>query len=142
MKISTNKPPNWSRLTKEFGVHWDSGVIVTYGDTAHTKRVAVMTPDLIAHELVHVIQQKELGPIKWWEKYINDRDFRLSQELEAYTRQAKWIKNTASMPESEKRMRVEHIWKSMATMYKDMVTYKEAKALIPYDTTSNLNSHS
>jgi hypothetical protein len=41
---------------------------------------------LINHEMVHSGQQAhyEGGPDAWWERYLTDAPFRLSQEIEAY----------------------------------------------------------
>lgn len=44
---------------------------------------------LIAHEMVHIEQQKKYGIIRWGWKYIFDKEFRYQQELEAYRVQVK-----------------------------------------------------
>lgn len=47
-----------------------------------------MTEDLIVHEETHRDQQMSyLTPGEWWEKYLEDPEFRLSQEVEAYRNQ-------------------------------------------------------
>lgn len=37
---------------------------------------------LVKHESVHIKQQKNMGTIKWLFKYLTDKKFQLSQELE------------------------------------------------------------
>lgn len=51
-----------------------------------------LPPDLLAHELTHVKQQKSSFwcGIVWWVKYIASPKFRLSQEVEAYQNQFKY----------------------------------------------------
>lgn len=50
-----------------------------------------LTEDLIEHEKVHMRQQGN-DPALWWKRYLDDNEFRLSQELEAYQVQYAWIK--------------------------------------------------
>ena len=90
VKFSSEKPPIYERAKDFFGVDWDKGVIFTYGDTIHCK--FQITPDLVEHEKVHIEQQKELGPEKWWDRYLSYEDFRYHQEIEAYRAQYKFCK--------------------------------------------------
>jgi hypothetical protein len=49
--------------------------------------------DLIEHERIHIKQQN--GDYhKWIEKYQNDEQFRMKQEIEAYQGQLRFIKQT------------------------------------------------
>ena len=52
-----------------------------------------MTEDLIIHEQVHVLQQREIGAYNWWMKFFNDERFRLEQEIPAYRKQLASIKD-------------------------------------------------
>ena len=92
--VSRQKPPAhiYKPCVEKWGVDFKKGIVFTYGDTIHS---AVEIPkDLMAHELIHVRQQREFagGPDAWWEKYLADAKFRTSQELEAYREQWRWIK--------------------------------------------------
>lgn len=130
MKISTQKPPVWDEVEKKFGIKWESGVLVAYGDTIHT-RTGRVSPDLIIHESVHFKQQEAIGgPEKWWEKYLTDSNFRFEQELEAYGKQCDYIRSYIHNHKKRANM-FNHIWHSMAEMYGDMVTYKQAAELLP-----------
>ena len=130
MKISKECPTLiYTRCKEQFGADWDKGVIITYGDTIYTKSGHI-SPDLVVHEMTHIEQQNKVGPDIWWDKYFSDKDFRLSQEVEAYSNQAKFIKE--NVKDRNKRFSmVNHIWKMMATMYDGMISYEKAKLLIP-----------
>lgn len=130
MKFSSEIPPVYDRCRAVFGltVDWDKNVIFTYGDTVHSKRD--LPDDLIVHEAVHVRQQTAMGPEAWWDKYLVDPAFRLSQEVEAYSAQVKWI--DTNVRDRNKRFFVKrHIYQMLASsMYGNLVTPSEAKALV------------
>lgn len=48
---------------------------------------------LIIHEMTHHIQQDEHGLDAWVTRYLNDPQFRLDMEIEAYAMQLKSIKD-------------------------------------------------
>jgi hypothetical protein len=66
-------------------------VLFTYRNTIYSNYFVPY--DLITHETTHIMQQKEFGGAdKWWNKYFKDKEFRLSQEIEAYGRQYMVVK--------------------------------------------------
>lgn len=91
MKISHEKPFIFNILTQTFGVKWEAGVAIAYGDTIHCFNG--IGPDVVAHESVHLRRQKELGPEEWWIRYIEDKHFRMIEEIEAYRVQIRWLKD-------------------------------------------------
>lgn len=127
-KISTTKPPVYDRCHKEFGVDWvRDRVIITYGDTVHCIDGS-MSPDLRAHEEVHVKQQTEMGAAIWWENYFEDPKFRLDQELEAYAAQVAYIKKWCS--KNSVIHKCDWILQSIVKFYGNMITLQEAKDLL------------
>lgn len=127
MKFSTDKPLVYNQCHDQFGVNWEDGIVITYGDTIYCK-FSPLTPDLIVHESVHIRQQKELGPMTWWEHYFEDKDFRLKVELEAYRAQIDWMREHYNRHE---RKRIEaHIYKTLETNYGGICTREEAKKLL------------
>ena len=48
--------------------------------------------DIIHHELQHLRQQQRIGAKNWILRYLDDKKFRLEQELEAYVIQLKEVK--------------------------------------------------
>lgn len=83
VKYSTDPPPVWDKLVKKFGVKWNR-TAVAYGDTIHADKP--LAPDIDAHERVHLNQQgyTQRGAAEWFERYLEDPQFRYEQELEAY----------------------------------------------------------
>jgi hypothetical protein len=126
IKTSTQPPKVYEQCRKQFGVSWESGIIMTYGDTVHCK--FPLSDDLIVHEAIHVKQQTEMDKDEWWDKYFNDKKFRLSQEVEAYRNQMEYLKLNSSR--DYRRMMKKKIIKDMSTIYGGMCTAKEAEALI------------
>lgn len=81
-----NYPPEgiYERAKEKWGVSFDN-IIFANGDKIHTKYK--LSFDLIAHEEVHLRQQKEMGLDEWWNMYFENENFRLTQEIEAYQEQ-------------------------------------------------------
>lgn len=89
MKTSKEIPKIYNILKAQFGIDWDKGICITYGDTCYSKNE--IRADLMAHEEVHEEQQKLMGPEVWWKTYLEDKTFRLNQEVEAYQVQLKFL---------------------------------------------------
>lgn len=85
MNIVIEYPPNYEQIKSAFDVEGKS-VIYTYGDTIYNPLNGNVPDHLEVHEETHSVQQGG-KPDKWWENYINDEKFRLSQEIEAYRNQ-------------------------------------------------------
>ena len=80
IKIRRGLPPNYELLAKHFPMK--GGEIFTYGNKIYTP--GRLSRSLLVHEKTHVRQQLKMGVETWWEKYIEDREFRFHQELEAH----------------------------------------------------------
>jgi hypothetical protein len=126
IKYSSEKPPVLDRCEKEFGVKWEKGIIITYGDTVHS--IGALSQDLVVHEATHVKQQEAMGKDKWWDKYFEDKEFRLSQEVEAYRNQYQFIRDNYSRP--IRRTSLKRLATHMTTLYAGMCTYDEAVELL------------
>ena len=125
MKFSSEKPSIFEKCRERFGVNWDS-VIITYGDTIYSKNPPV--DNIIVHEKVHIKQQAEIGADAWWDRYFEDKDFRLLQELEAHKAQLKFIRE--NYPRPERRRWEKHIYSSFAGNYGGIITKELAKELL------------
>jgi len=91
MKISHNKPPHYLILKWVFGFDWNQNV-ATLGDTIYFS-IPKLPDHLMEHEKIHLKQQRysKLYAVWWWVKYIFSKEFRFSQELEAYRAQYKYF---------------------------------------------------
>lgn len=82
--------PNLQLLKNTFGVD-EKDLIIAYGDKIFCPEKG-LSQDLIVHELVHCERQQfnEQSAERWWQKYMEDKDFRLNEEVLAYRQQYKF----------------------------------------------------
>lgn len=86
-------PQNQFRLLKEYKKYfpitdktvfaWDNIIYTNYD----------LPEDIIIHEQTHFKQQKEYGLQTWLKRYLNEKEFRLKMETEAYKNQLKSIED-------------------------------------------------
>ena len=124
MILSKEKPQIYETLHKIFGVEWDNGVIITYGDTVYCK--FDLGWDKRVHEAVHVRQQKEMGAEAWWNRYLEDTEFRLSQELEAYKEEVKFLRQNIKDRNQLFRAIRQVSLDLSGSMYGNIISYGEA----------------
>lgn len=76
----------FAEISKAFDIDHDR-TVYTHGDTIHNPSGGFMSVDLIAHECQHGKQHRAYpgGPTAWWKKYIEDVNFRLDMEIDAYS---------------------------------------------------------
>lgn len=92
MKVSTEKPPIWEEASKAFNLDPGRATFFTYGDTIYNPANYPLSADLIRHEETHGEQQEHHPDVAaiWWKRYLQDPEFRLDQETEAYAEQYKF----------------------------------------------------
>lgn len=80
------RPPNFELIVAAFPDAAKPGVIFAYGDDIYAPGVKHLPPALWDHEAVHQRFQKNwpLGPEGWWDRYIEDPEFRYIEELRAH----------------------------------------------------------
>lgn len=128
MIFSHEKPACWDRVAKEFGVHWNHGVMLTYAGVIHCPDENPL-PDYVAHELVHVAQQKGMDPDAYLERYISDPEFRNRSESAAYRVQAVFLEQTIS-DQDELRHAKEKLCEAMIRGYSGAFDLREAKSIL------------
>jgi len=84
MKVIYSNPPNYEDIEAKF--HPGKSVVYTYGDTLYNPYNAPLNHPLMVHEQTHAMQQGD-DPKSWWNRYIDDPIYRVSQEVEAYRNQ-------------------------------------------------------
>src|SRR3990167_643081 len=87
--IKNEYPPNIDEIRKFFTLK--KGIVFSYYPDIYSPDNIILSSALIAHEIIHLAQQKEYGVEKWWIRYCEDKAFRLSQEIPAYQIQFKSI---------------------------------------------------
>ena len=134
MKISRTYPPNIEEIRKHFKIN--DRVVFTYGDTIYNPGGGKINQDLMEHERTHFVQQGN-NVEGWWDKYIRDVSFRMSQELEAYKVQYNWFKENKCLKPNGKT-RHERLRKFLGRIARDFssevygfsISFEEAKILI------------
>lgn len=90
MKIVIERPPIWDRLDAILpSAQMKRRAIFCWGNTIYNPDNINVTRALLEHEGVHRRQQMRPGtsPEAWWDLYLVDPAFRLSQELPAHQRE-------------------------------------------------------
>lgn len=81
-----------------------------------------ISPDLIVHEKRHFEQQDTIGLERWVYGYLNNDEFRLEMELDAYKTQIKSIKDR----NHKFRVLQESARNLSSDLYGNLLTYEEA----------------
>lgn len=85
MKIKQELPPNYPQLCAAFpSIVNEPDAIFAYGFDIFNPGGRELPAYKIAHEEVHGRQQLEVGVEWWWQTYIEDKDFRLNEEIPAH----------------------------------------------------------
>jgi hypothetical protein len=128
MNIVYDYPPNHYDIVVRFG-ELEKTVIFTYGDTIYSPTTQEISRNLEVHEAVHMRQQGD-DPAGWWERYLLDDEFRLSQEVEAYHEQYKFVQQDVK----DRNLRTRFLMKIAADlsgpMYGNIVTHRQALNMI------------
>lgn len=129
-RIIFNWPPNIEEIKKVFNLDGIQSVFA-YNGVIYNPYKGEIDKHLFAHESTHFKQQEESGGSEnWWNYYLSDKDFRLSQEVEAYHNQYKsFLESNKDRNDQDKFLT--HIAKDLSSkMYGNIISYSEAKKLI------------
>lgn len=122
-KLLFELPPNFDILDEHFTIDKDS-IVVTYHPNVYAS--GPIPHDVLEHEGVHLKQQGEIGVEKWWERYLEDVEFRMEQELEAYRFQWQWLSQNVR----DRNMLARHMNRIASDlsgpMYGNMIGYQDA----------------
>lgn len=133
MKVSFEKPPVYDEANKIFKLEENGiGAVFTYGDTCYNPFGVPLTAELIRHEETHMEQQEGHPDVAavWWKRFVQDPQFRVDQEAEAYGAQYKLY----CQQHKDRNSRAKYLWQ-IATllagpMYGNVIKHAEAMALI------------
>lgn len=126
VKVINDFPPNISLIRTYLNP--PPGTIFCYGDTIYNPTENKITEDLLAHEEVHTKQQGD-SPEAWWQRYLIDPEFRLSQEVEAYAAQYNFVRKRA--PNEIAKIALDEFSTTLAgPMYGLIINKHQAESLI------------
>lgn len=92
MQILTAYPPNYQEIKQHLKL--DGTEIFAYGNIIYNPSGTEIPEDIQIHEAVHQKQQENFtSPESWWTRYIYEKDFRKTQEAEAFRLQYQFIKD-------------------------------------------------
>jgi len=126
-KVLREYPPNIKELREKF--HPRPGTIFAWDGVIFAPQGGEIPGHLIAHEETHFRQQRAVGgPENWWRQYIDDPQFRLEQEIEAYRAQ---YAVAEQMERPVRRRLLASICRDLASaMYGSLISKEEARRLI------------
>lgn len=127
MKILEEYPPNYEKIKARFDLT-EAKPLFTYGDTIYNPHKAELRPDLLIHEEIHFHQQGD-KPEDWWDKYLEDDEFRLSQEVDAYAVQYDFVKNKVNTKKAN--WFLDRLAETLSSkIYGELLTFQKAKTVI------------
>ena len=87
--IINARPPNFDQVRAAFPKADGPGVMFAYDGNIYNPSGNVIPPALLAHEEVHLREQRAVGADYWWGKYLTDSEFRYTEELLAHVAEFK-----------------------------------------------------
>lgn len=131
MQIVEEFPPNYEAILLVFPQvkTTEHKPVFVYGNFIYNPWKRKVPADIIFHESIHRRQQAG-NPDAWWMQYLQDEDFRLRQEVEAYGEQFAFVRKHIS----NNRVRKDMLF-SMATalsgeIYGKLLSFSEAETII------------
>lgn len=123
LEILETWPPNIEKIRSVFG-DVPKNTIFTFGTKIYNPGKGQISEPLRIHELTHVAQQKD--PYEWWNKYFTDVEFRLDQEIEAYSNEFNCYRSI--MKDRNKRNTYLHgiARKLSSDLYGNTISFSEA----------------
>lgn len=129
MKVIEDFPPNYQDILAALGDVSKAKPVFCYGDTIYNPFRRKITIDVEHHEEVHARQQGD-DPALWYVKYLMDRSFRLSQEIEAYGAQYHFAKSKGVKGKLLSWLQDNLAWNLSGEAYGKLITYGEAVSKI------------
>lgn len=86
LEVVDGRPPNFEAIKAVLPGAEGAGVMFAYGGKVYAPGRKSISPELQAHEAVH-IERQGADPDGWWGKYLTSEAFRFQEELLAYRQQ-------------------------------------------------------
>lgn len=125
-KIVLKFPPNYADI-KDY-LNPPAGSIYAYDNVIYNPSERQIYEDEEIHEQVHFKQQGKQVKV-WWNKYLRDKDFRLSQEVEAYHAQLMWLREKG-VSAKDRAIALSEMAKALSTDYAVDIDLHKARTLV------------
>jgi hypothetical protein len=141
MRVLVARPPLYDEIAKAFPIR-GRDILFAWGDTIFNPGGVPIPPELVAHETVHCQRQlaycpefrnlnPELQVTLWWNRYIADKNFRLTEEMPAHIVEYQTILQTIGDNRKARRKALSHVAHKMASsLYGPMISLDDAKHFI------------
>ena len=127
LEIKYKNPPNIGQIKSVLPIGRNN--IFCYGNVLYVPSKVEVPQDIMCHEEVHARQQSVYSaPSFWWDKYLGDKEFRLSQELEAYARQLEFVKYNYTARGVKECL--DELANNLSTLYNLDIDFNKAKTMI------------
>ena len=128
MEIVKGYPPNIKEIEKVFNLKGKKPIFA-YSPILYAPMGGDLDHPTIIHEQTHFLQQGD-DPKSWWDLYINNKDFRIEQETEAYSNQFQAFKER--IEDRNDQAKYLHILATQfsSDLYGNVLEYSEALKLI------------
>lgn len=123
--IKVERPPNFARIHAAFPDADRKGVLFAYGEDIYNPSGVPIPHWLLAHEYQHCKRQWQQDPEAWWEKYIDDHEFRYREELIAHA--AEYVEQASQTKDRNERARLEQ--RTAARLVAPIYNYVPARSL-------------
>lgn len=90
LTIKNEYPPNYAKI--QLAGLGGGDTFYCYDHVIYNPSGLEITPDIIFHESIHEKQQEQMGADAWWDRYLQHKEFRYQQEIQAYSQQYLFIK--------------------------------------------------
>lgn len=127
MKIKEEYPPNIELIEAVLGK--DPHAIYTVGETIYNPHKRIITSDIEVHEGVHCKQQGD-NPDAYIARYLQDKEFRLECEIEAYGEQWQYIQNNVTDSKLKEWLLEKMAFALSGQEYGSLLSYGEAESKI------------
>jgi hypothetical protein len=129
LEVRKEYPPNIEAIDRQFKVR-GKPVLYAYAPVIYNPLGVFITPELLRHEVTHLYQQQDIPVELWWERYINDAQFRLSQEIPAH--QNEFLAHLDRRPNRhQRRGLIKLIAKRLSgPLYGNLLSLHDAKQLL------------
>lgn len=125
MNIVQGYPPGYDLI--KLILNPPDSAIFCYGETIYSSTGREIPEDIEYHESVHASRQGK-DPQTWWNRYLDNPDFRYEEELIAYAHQYIFIKR--HYPQKAHKEALTELGHNLQSIYKLNLSQGEAESKI------------